>query len=53
MKLINYLSFNGKIGGGADQIRTGDGGFAGPCLTTWRRRPTGRVVWLEGEFLST
>ena len=26
--------------GGDDRIRTGDGGFADPCLTTWLRRPT-------------
>ena len=25
--------------GGDDRIRTGDGGFADPCLTTWLRRP--------------
>src|SRR4029079_15366882 len=24
--------------GGDGRIRTGDGGFADPCLTTWRRR---------------
>jgi hypothetical protein len=27
--------------GGPDQIRTGDGGFADLCLTTWRR---GRLI---------
>ncbi len=25
--------------GGGDRNRTDDKGFAGPCLTTWRRRP--------------
>jgi hypothetical protein len=27
------------LDGGPDQIRTGDGGFADLCLTTWRRGP--------------
>ena len=27
--------------GGDDRIRTGDEGFADPCLTTWRRRRDG------------
>src|SRR5581483_10082693 len=29
--------------GGDDRIRTGDGGFADPCLTTWLRRPGARL----------
>jgi hypothetical protein len=28
-----------QLAGGDDRIRTGDGGFADPCLTTWPRRP--------------
>jgi hypothetical protein len=31
------ISFEIAPGGGA-RIRTGDQGFAGPCLTTWLRR---------------
>ncbi len=27
-----------RVTGGDDRIRTGDEGFADPCLTTWRRR---------------
>ncbi len=29
--------------GGADRIRTGDGGFANLCLTTWLRRREAQV----------
>lgn len=29
--------------GGDDRIRTGDQGFADPCLATWPRRPNNEV----------
>ena len=34
--LFDPAGLNGK---GDDRIRTGDGGFADPCLATWPRRP--------------
>jgi hypothetical protein len=38
----DFLNVPEQVGGGG-RIRTGDRGFAGPCLTTWlRRHPTTR-----------
>jgi hypothetical protein len=31
--------------GGDGRIRTADGGFADPCLATWLRRPTTKLVY--------
>ena len=41
--LWRAFSRSRETGGGDDRIRTGDGGFADPCLTTWPRRR--RRVW--------
>ena len=43
--IINHPS---SFQGGADRIRTGDQGFADPCLTTWLRRR-----WCRAERNST
>ncbi len=32
------------VSGGDARIRTGDEGFAGPCLTTWPRRRGGAIL---------
>ncbi len=48
----NFLNVPKQVGGGG-RIRTGDRGFAGPCLTTWlRRHPTTRCRGLGFDVAS-
>ena len=48
----NFLNVPEQFGGGG-RIRTGDRGFAGPCLTTWlRRHPTTRCRGLGFDVAS-
>jgi hypothetical protein len=41
LKFQGGISEGCSVPGGDDRIRTGDEGFADPCLTTWRRRRDG------------
>ena len=51
LKAPSGSRFRFCVVGGDDRIRTGDGGFADPCLTTWLRRLEERC-WCRGGDLN-